>query len=75
VHQKPDTSTELQVVCVDFADAARLGDAIATGQAVRVILNGERQAMRRIVDFCTGAAAVTGRRLERLADDTYVVHA
>ena len=71
---KASEPSELHVVCVDFADAERLGQALRKGALVRVTLNGDRQANRRIVDFCSGAAFVLDRRFERLADDTYLVH-
>ncbi|MEM9465861.1 MAG: cell division protein SepF [Actinomycetota bacterium] len=57
-----------------FNDAQSIGDRFKSGQAVIVNLQGaERDLRRRLVDFASGLCYALGGKMDRVADQVYLL--
>lgn len=72
----PSPSVKVHVVSpVRFADAQEVGDRFKGGQPVIVNLSqgDDRQLARRMIDFCSGVAYALSGRLDRVADQVFLL--
>ncbi len=71
----PDTSAKVHVVApVEFADARQIADRLMASQPVIVNLQvADRELMRRMIDFCSGAAYALSGKMERVADKVFLM--
>ena len=57
-----------------FEEAPRIGDRLKAGQPVILNLqNAERSNRRRLLDFASGACFALGGRMERVADQVFLI--
>ncbi len=57
-----------------FGDARQIADRLMSNQPVIVNLQvANRELMRRMIDFCSGAAYALGGKMERVADKVFLV--
>ena len=57
-----------------FNDAQSIGDRFKAGQAVIVNLQGaDRDLRRRLVDFASGLCYALGGKMDRVADQVYLL--
>ena len=57
-----------------FGDAQEIGDRLKGSQPVIVSLQGaDRDLVRRLVDFCSGATYVLGGSMEKVAKDVFLL--
>lgn len=72
---EPQRPVEPSVVApVQFSDAQKIGDMFKAGTAVVVNLaRADRDLTRRMIDFCSGAAYSLDGRMQKLADDVFLL--
>ena len=72
-----NATAQLQVVLVkpeDFREAAQIADHLINKKTVLLNLEGaDRELVRRMVDFLSGAAYAQGGTLKRVANGTFIV--
>lgn len=59
---------------MQFGDARQIADRLMSNQPVIVNLQvADRELMRRMIDFCSGAAYALNGKMERVADKVFLV--
>lgn len=59
---------------MQFGDARQIADRLMSNQPVIVNLQvADRELMRRMIDFCSGAAYALSGKMERVADKVFLV--
>ena len=75
VHSMPAKSMKPHAVSPDaFNDAQEIGDRFKSGQPVIVNLQAvDRDLQRRLVDFASGLCYAMGGKMDRVADQVYLL--
>ncbi len=75
VHSMPSKAMKPHAVSPDaFNDAQEIGDRFKSGQPVIVNLQTvDRDLRRRLVDFSSGLCYATGGKMDRVADQVYLL--
>lgn len=75
VHPMPSKAMKPHAVSPDaFNDAQEIGDRFKTGQSVIVNLQAvDRDLRRRLVDFSSGLCYAMGGKMDRVADQVYLL--
>ena len=71
---RPSTANPHTASPTIFEEAPRIGDRLKAGQPVIMNLqNAERSNRRRLLDFASGACYALGGRMERVADQVFLI--
>lgn len=71
----PETAARVHVVAPSqFGDARHIADRLMASQPVIVNLQvADRELMRRMIDFCSGATYALNGKMERVADKVFLL--
>ena len=71
---RPSTANPHTASPTIFEEAPRIGERLKAGQPVILNLqNAERNIRRRLLDFASGACYALGGRMERVADQVFLI--
>lgn len=71
---RPSTANPHTASPTNFEEAPRIGERLKAGQPVILNLqNAERNIRRRLLDFASGACYALGGRMERVADQVFLI--
>ncbi len=71
---RPSTANPHTASPTIFEEAPRIGERLKAGQPVIMNLqNAERSTRRRLLDFASGACYALGGRMERVADQVFLI--
>ncbi|MHB1503041.1 MAG: cell division protein SepF [Acidimicrobiales bacterium] len=70
-----ETAARVHIVApTEFGDAQHIADRLLANQPVIVNMQvADRELMRRIIDFCSGATYALSGKMERVADRVFLV--
>ncbi len=71
---RPSTGNPHSTSPIMFEEAPRIGERLKAGQPVIMNLqNAERSNQRRLLDFASGACYALGAKMERVADQVFLI--
>jgi cell division inhibitor SepF len=73
--KSPETAARVHVIApAQFGDARHIADRLMANQPVIVNLQvADRELMRRMIDFCSGATYALNGKMERVADKVFLL--